>query len=131
MYPRTEFTVVVTAILVALGCLTASQAQEGGLDTGVTPQYQALVEQYCTFCHNSRVNIGGHAFDQVDLGNIHQHADILEKAAVKIRSGSPLAPANSKSISNPSERPIQFRCMVFTESGQPSNKSSSFSNSSA
>ena len=88
VYPRAEFTVVAVAILVAVGCLTTSQAQEGGPGSGIIPQYQALVEQYCTFCHNSRVNIGGHAFDRVDLGNIHQHADVLEKAAVKIRSGS-------------------------------------------
>lgn len=85
---RTEFAVVIVAVLATLGYMATSQAQEGGPDTGVIPQYQALMEQYCTFCHSSRVNIGGHAFDQVDLGNIHQHADVLEKAAVKIRSGS-------------------------------------------
>ena len=43
----------------------------------------------------------------------------------------PLVATTGKSISTPSERPIQFRCMVFTESGHPSRLSSSSSSSSA
>jgi len=49
---------------------------------------------------------------------------------VNTRSGA-LPPSTAKSISRPSERPIQLRCMVFTASGQPGSLSRPCSSSSA
>ncbi|KAG1435709.1 hypothetical protein G6F55_014300 [Rhizopus delemar] len=45
---------------------------------------------------------------------------------VNTRSGSSTPPSTSRTsnwISRPSERPIQLRCMVLTDSGQPSSSS--------
>ena len=50
--------------------------------------YRALLDQYCVLCHNSSVEIGEMALDQVDLASVADHAPILEEVVTKIRGGS-------------------------------------------
>jgi hypothetical protein len=50
-------------------------------------RYQALVNQYCTGCHNDRAKTGGLSLEKGDFKNIGANADIWEKAVRKLRVG--------------------------------------------
>src|SRR3954452_14372331 len=47
--------------------------------------HQAMLNTYCTGCHNSRANIGGLALDGLDLQAAADNAEIWEKALRKLR----------------------------------------------
>jgi hypothetical protein len=51
------------------------------------PDYRALVDQYCTTCHNEKAQTGGLALDVADLSNPGELADIWEKVIRKLKSG--------------------------------------------
>ena len=46
-----------------------------------------LMDQYCVTCHNSRTKTGGVVLDTLDLANVGPHAEVLEKAVRRVRSG--------------------------------------------
>src|SRR5580698_8215352 len=48
---------------------------------------RALIDQYCVTCHNQRLKTGGLALDQLDLAQMHDHAEIWEKVVRKLRAG--------------------------------------------
>jgi hypothetical protein len=48
------------------------------------PDYRALVDQYCTTCHNEKAQTGGLALDVADLSNPGELADIWEKVSRKL-----------------------------------------------
>ncbi len=48
---------------------------------------QALIQKYCSSCHNDRAKTGGISFDGVNVADAGKHAEIFEKALVKLRGG--------------------------------------------
>jgi len=49
--------------------------------------YRAMLNQYCVGCHNQRVKTAEVAFDNVDLAQVGEHADLWEKAIRKLKAG--------------------------------------------
>jgi len=49
--------------------------------------HRTLVNQYCVTCHNARLKTGGLALDDLDLGQLPDHAEVWEKVVRKIRAG--------------------------------------------
>jgi hypothetical protein len=52
-----------------------------------TPLDRALLDKYCTSCHNDRARTAGLALDKVDVAQVAANAQILEKVAWKLRTG--------------------------------------------
>lgn len=50
-------------------------------------QYRAILDRYCVTCHNEQSKTAGLMLDKVDLNNVQQHAEILEKVVGKVRIG--------------------------------------------
>ena len=48
---------------------------------------QALVQKYCSTCHNDRAKTGGISFEGIQVAQAGQHSEIWEKALVKLRGG--------------------------------------------
>src|SRR5688572_25362894 len=48
---------------------------------------QALVQKYCVTCHNSRTKTGGITFEEMNPADAASHAEVWEKALVKLRGG--------------------------------------------
>jgi mono/diheme cytochrome c family protein len=48
---------------------------------------RALLDQYCVTCHNQRLKTGGLMLDQLDVSQMHEHAEIWEKVVRKLRAG--------------------------------------------
>jgi hypothetical protein len=50
-------------------------------------QPPALVNQYCTYCHNDKLKSGGMTLTKLDFAHPEQHAELAEKAIRKVRAG--------------------------------------------
>src|SRR3984885_8197739 len=48
---------------------------------------RALLDQYCVPCHNQRLKTAGLMLDQLDLAQMHDHAEVWEKVVRKLRAG--------------------------------------------
>ncbi len=48
---------------------------------------QALLNQYCVTCHNTKLKTGGLALDQLDLHKVAPNAETWEKVVRKLRAG--------------------------------------------
>jgi cytochrome c551/c552 len=48
---------------------------------------QALVQKYCVTCHNSRAKTGGLSLEGMNPADAASHAEVWEKAAMKLRGG--------------------------------------------
>jgi cytochrome c551/c552 len=48
---------------------------------------QALLNQYCVICHNTKLQTGGLALDKLDLQRVGANAETWEKVARKLRAG--------------------------------------------
>ena len=48
---------------------------------------RALLDQYCVTCHNQRLKTAGLMLDQLDVAQIHDHAEVWEKVVRKLRAG--------------------------------------------
>src|SRR5271165_4338192 len=57
-------------------------------------QHRAMLNTYCTGCHNNRAKIGGLALDGLDLQAAADNAEIWEKALRKLR-GNLMPPPGS------------------------------------
>ena len=55
---------------------------------GVTPDRQAVLNNYCITCHNEKTRTASLAFDALDAANPGAHADIWERVVEKLRAGS-------------------------------------------
>ena len=77
------------SFLVGCGLLLASFGTAFGQTAGpmTTASQQALVGKYCAGCHNEKMQSGGFSWTKVDLADPGQHAQQLEKAIRKVRSG--------------------------------------------
>jgi mono/diheme cytochrome c family protein len=60
--------------------------QTATASTATLPQ-QALVQKYCVSCHNDRAKTGGVSFDGLDPTQAAAHAEIWERALLKLRGG--------------------------------------------
>src|SRR5215510_16590526 len=56
---------------------------------------RALVNQYCSGCHNDNVKSGGFSFTSVDIAHPEQNAEKVEKVIRKLRSGM-MPPAGAR-----------------------------------
>ena len=48
---------------------------------------RAMLDRYCVACHNQRVKTADVAFDNADLAQVGEHAELWEKAIRKLRAG--------------------------------------------
>ena len=48
---------------------------------------QAIVQKYCSSCHNDRAKIGGVSFDGINPAQATAHAELWERALTKLRGG--------------------------------------------
>ena len=55
---------------------------------GTTANQRALLDQYCVTCHNERLEVGGLSLQNLDIGDVADHADVWEKVVQKLRAGS-------------------------------------------
>src|SRR5712691_8764132 len=67
------------------GAVSQSATSSGPI---ASPLSRDLVDRYCVTCHNQKMKAEGRpAFDEVDLGQVGNHAPLLEKVVRKLRSG--------------------------------------------
>src|ERR1051326_582261 len=84
-------------VLYAGAVIALLQVRAAG-QTAAPDQHRAMLNTYCTGCHNSRAKIGGLALDALDLQAAPADAEIWEKALRKLRGhlmpppGSPQPP---------------------------------------
>jgi hypothetical protein len=48
---------------------------------------RSLLDQYCVTCHNEKLKTGGLVLEGIDVTHVAAHAAVLEKVALKLRSG--------------------------------------------
>ena len=65
----------------------AAPSQRVSLAGAAGPPSRALLDRYCVTCHNERLQTAGLMLDQVDLGQVGRHAEVLEKMVRKLRNG--------------------------------------------
>jgi hypothetical protein len=56
--------------------------------SSATPARGSLIQQYCLSCHNQRSKTGGLSLEGLDLSNIPANAEVWEKVARKLRTGT-------------------------------------------
>ncbi|HTC88567.1 MAG TPA: DUF1592 domain-containing protein [Bryobacteraceae bacterium] len=83
--------VIALAMVAALGYVPVARAQSAAtipatLATSAASE-RALLDQYCVTCHNQRLKTGGLMLDQLDVAQMHEHAEIWEKVVRKLRAG--------------------------------------------
>jgi Protein of unknown function (DUF1592)/Protein of unknown function (DUF1588)/Protein of unknown function (DUF1587)/Protein of unknown function (DUF1585)/Protein of unknown function (DUF1595)/Planctomycete cytochrome C len=83
----------ISIVCVALGGWTVVRAGGPAFSAPVVPQapspdFRALLNQYCVTCHNQRLKTAGLSLDTTDLANVPAHAEIWEKVIRKLRSGT-------------------------------------------
>jgi len=81
-----------TGVAIAVAVTTAVLAQGG--QTGA-PAARKTVDTYCVGCHNSKAKAAGLALDTLSLEQVHEHADVWEKALRKLR-GRQMPPPGSR-----------------------------------
>jgi hypothetical protein len=87
---------IALAIVALPCCVQNGRAQQlGPAPAGSVPianatsavSERALIDQYCVPCHNQRLKTANLMLDQLDLAQIHDHAEIWEKVVRKLRAG--------------------------------------------
>ena len=77
---------LVSVALVWSGSLHLGEVQAAEAQPAATPS-RALLDRYCVGCHNERLKTAGLMLDQIDIGQVGSHAEVLEKVVRKLRSG--------------------------------------------
>ena len=75
---------VVAALAVSL-CLPAGAAAQAGPSASSA---RAVLDQYCVTCHNDRLETAGLSLQRLDVANVHEGAEVWEKAVRKLRTGA-------------------------------------------
>jgi cytochrome c5 len=99
----------VSCVLGASMCLAAvgraaaqtRPASAANAATSDVAERRAILDQYCVTCHNGRLRVADLDLDGVDLSNVGEHAELLEKVVRKMRAGAmppPLRPRPEKSV---------------------------------
>src|SRR5215831_13895895 len=75
---------IIRTLCLVLACCLVVFAEPP--QTPVTP-YRALLNQYCTACHNERAKTAGLMLDKMDVDHPADSADVWEKVVRKLRGG--------------------------------------------
>jgi len=75
--------------------LAGAQSATTAPTASTVAQQKAVIDQYCVTCHNQRTKTAGLALDSIDLSKPGEHAEILEKAIMKVR-GNLMPPPNAR-----------------------------------
>ena len=71
-----------------VGMVALGQESLDGASVGMSLEsQQALVEQYCTICHDDGVESGGFSWSAIDLAHPEQNAPLAERMIRKVRTG--------------------------------------------
>src|SRR5947207_3316983 len=73
-----------TVVFLLTGGCIAAYGQATPADASAPP-HQAVVNQYCLGCHNSKAKIGGLALDAIVSSSVTQHPEEWEKVIRKLR----------------------------------------------
>jgi len=65
----------------------ASQSRPAPAPAATTLDSQAIVQKYCVSCHNDRAKTGDVSFDGTNAAEPWTHAELFERALVKLRGG--------------------------------------------
>jgi mono/diheme cytochrome c family protein len=77
------------ALIVAALCAgVVRQAAPSAQVASSAPPPRAVFDKYCITCHNQRMRTGGLALDVLDLAQVSEHAETLEKIVRKLRTGA-------------------------------------------
>jgi hypothetical protein len=82
------------------------------LSTPSAEQQWAVVDRYCSECHNAAELAGGLSFERLDRSNMHTHAEVWEKVVRKLRGGLMPPPGEPR----PAEREVA-QLVGFLETG--------------
>ena len=99
----------VSCVLGALMCVAAvgraaaqpRPASAANAATSDVAERREVLDQYCVTCHNGRLRVADLDLDGVDLSNVGEHAELLEKVVRKMRAGAmppPLRPRPEKPV---------------------------------
>jgi mono/diheme cytochrome c family protein len=77
------------ALIVAVLCAgVVRQAAPSAQVASSAPPPRAVFDKYCITCHNQRMRTGGLALDVLNLAQVSEHAETLEKIVRKLRTGA-------------------------------------------
>ena len=80
------FAVLLAAPLVAHAAGQAPEAAESVAATAGSAEYRAVLDRYCTACHNDRLQTAGVTFDSLDMVHVGARAEVWEKVIRKLRA---------------------------------------------
>src|SRR5947208_7719482 len=83
--PSMSRTVGALVSLAVLGIIGLQARQSAA--PSVEPVDRRLLDQYCVSCHNEHLKTADLMLDKVDLSHVGANAKVLEKVALKLRSG--------------------------------------------
>ena len=87
MLKRSTFVAILLSVAFAMfGSMSPIQIQAAQQSVAAAPSRE-LLDRYCVTCHNDRLQTGGLTLDRVDLAQVGEHAEVLEKVVHKLRSG--------------------------------------------
>ncbi len=86
---------IAPVIVICILCLFATQARAVFSLQATRPPaaasaqnpHQALMNQYCSGCHNQDDNAGGMALDKLDFEKVGKDAAVWERVVRKVRTG--------------------------------------------
>jgi hypothetical protein len=92
-----------TSIYVAAAGRAVPQTRPASSNAAISEvaERRALLDRYCVTCHNGRLRVADLELDAVDLSNVGEHAEVLEKVVQKMRAGAmppPQRPRPEKSV---------------------------------
>jgi hypothetical protein len=77
------------ALIVAVLCAGVVRQEAPSAQVAApTPPPRAVLDKYCITCHNQRMKTGGLALDVLNLAQVSEHAETLEKIVRKLRTGA-------------------------------------------
>ena len=81
--------VAVAAVSLSVGLSTSpARAQSPASSGPPAAQPRAVLDRYCTGCHNEKLRIGGLALDKIDTTNLAAGAEVWEKVIRKLSTGA-------------------------------------------
>jgi hypothetical protein len=87
--------------VVAAGGGAQTQSASSPAATSEVAERRALLDQFCVTCHNGRLRVADLELDAVDLSDVGEHAEVLEKVVRKMRAAAmppPPRPRPEKSV---------------------------------
>jgi hypothetical protein len=81
-------------IALAIGATTTAMLGQAEKERGGSEQARRLLDTYCVGCHSARIHAGGLALETLPLNDVHQNAEVWEKALRKLRGRQMPPPGN-------------------------------------